>query len=146
MRLRLGGVLRARRAQEEVARTVAQRTRADADAAAAQIRRWEHALDLRGVPEHSSPAAYAATLSARQALASALCAAIGVAHLADAAAHERSAELTQASTARLSVERFTERQRAEQRRAEDAVERRELDEIALRARHRTEALGTEDVR
>jgi flagellar export protein FliJ len=143
LRLRLGGVLRARQAQEETARTAALRARADAETTAAQIRRWEHALDLRGVPEHSSAAAHAATLSARQALASALCAAIGVARLAEENAQVRAGELIQAATARRSVERFAERQVAEQRRADEAVERRELDEISARTRPLADLPGGE---
>jgi flagellar biosynthesis chaperone FliJ len=144
--LRLGGVLRARQAQEDVARAAAQRARANAEATAAQIRRWEHALDLRGVPEHSSAAAHAATLSARQALASALCAAIGVARLAEENAQVRAGELTQAATARLSVERFTERQAAEQRRADEAAEGRQLDEIAARTKPPAHRSGGEEDR
>jgi hypothetical protein len=130
LRLRLAGVLRTRQAREDAARGSAQRARAAAEAAAAQVRRWENALDLRGVPQHGTAASHMATLAARQALAAALCAAIGVSGMADEAAAEQAGEATSAAIERRTVERLAERHLAEQRRAEQAAEQRELDEIA----------------
>lgn len=136
MRFRLATVLRARQAQEDMARGVTARARAEADAAAGLVRRAERRLDDQDLPGTGVASAYAAAIWARQALAGALGDAITAAHHADAVTQARVAELAAAAVRRKALERLAERHAAELRRAEEAADRAVLDELASTRFHR----------
>ncbi len=93
-RFRLGAVLRARLAQEDVAKTEVVRARRNAAEAAEAVQRQGHRLRSRGTPEDGPGRAVAAALSARQALAAALSAAEELAGQADEHTDARMAALT----------------------------------------------------
>ena len=132
----LAGLLRARKAQEDVARGTAQRARLEAAAAAERVRRYEEALGLRRVPESLDARAYVATLTAHRTMAEALTASVTLATQAEGVVAERSAELTEAAMRRRAVERLAERQAAQARRAADAAAERETDDLTTAAQAR----------
>jgi flagellar export protein FliJ len=132
----LTGLLRARKAQEDIARGRTQRARAEAAAAAERVRRYEEAINLRKLPEGVDAGAYVATLSAHRAMAEALAASRNLAAQADGAVADAAAELTDAAVRRRAVERLAERQAAEARKAADAAERREIDDLTTAAHTR----------
>ena len=132
----LAGLLRARKAQEDVARGKAERARLEAVAAAERVRRYEEALGLRRVPESLDARAYVATLTAHRAMAEALTASVTLATQAEGVVAERSAELTEAAMRRRAVERLAERQAAQARRAADAAAEREIDDLTTAAQAR----------
>ena len=133
---RLAAVLRARHAQEDAAKAAVVRARADADAAATRARALEHDLDSRELPESASAASFAATLSARNALASALNAAIGVTRLAEEKIQERLHELTDAAVQRRIIEKLEERHTAARKASAEAAEAKVSDDITTAAHRR----------
>ncbi|WP_432830393.1 cell envelope biogenesis protein TolA [Dactylosporangium sp. CA-092794] len=126
---RLGAVLRARKAQEDIAKAAVVRARADAAEAVQRVRARERDLDGRRVPDAASSAAFAATLTARQALAGELAAAIGLRRLADTSVEERMNELVDAAVQRRTIEKLQERHDATRKRTEAAAEARAVDDI-----------------
>lgn len=140
-RFTLSGLLRARKAQEDIARGAVQRARRDAQDAADVARRYEEALGSRRAPDQASADAYAASLSARQAMSAALTAAIGVASDADGVVRDRMSDLTDAAVRRRAVEKLAERRAEEARDAEMAAEQREIDDLAVRAQTLGRAAG-----
>ncbi|GGM60976.1 cell envelope biogenesis protein TolA [Dactylosporangium sucinum] len=135
---RLAAVLRARKAQEDAAKTAVVRARADASAAVEAVRARERDLDGRSVPLRSTSAAFAATLTARQAIAGELAAAIGVRRLADESVEERMAELTAAAVQRRTIEKLQERHDATRKRTRDAAEAKAADDLTTSAAFRNE--------
>jgi flagellar FliJ protein len=129
----LDNLLRARQAQEDIAKGAVVRARRDADAAAEHANRYEVALGARHVPQHAFAGSYAATLAARHVMAAALSAAVAVAGEAEAVVRERMGDLTDAATRRRAVEKLAERQAEADRRAEEAAERREVDDLTSSA-------------
>jgi len=134
-KFRLAGVLRARHAQEAVAKAAAARARADAQAAAEDMRRTADALDAVSHQHPNTTVALAAAMSARQALATALCAAIGVTREADEAAAAATDELAIAAAQRKAMEKLAERHAVTRRKQHEAVEARAVDDLVA-ARHK----------
>jgi flagellar FliJ protein len=126
---RLGAVLRARKAQEDMAKAAVVRARADATAAVERVSARERDLSGRPVPRAATAAAYAATLTARQALAGELAAAIGLAGLADEGVEERMQELTDAAVQRRTIEKLQERHDLTRKRTEAAAEEKAVDDL-----------------
>ncbi|MER7283780.1 cell envelope biogenesis protein TolA [Dactylosporangium sp. NPDC000244] len=126
---RLGAVLRARKAQEDMAKAAVVRARADAADAVQRVRSRERDLDGRAVPNAATAAAYAATLTARQALAGELAAAIGLSRLADETVEERMRELTDAAVQRRTIEKLQERHDLTRKRTEAAAEEKAVDDL-----------------
>jgi flagellar FliJ protein len=136
-RFRLASVLRARQAQEKIAKAAVLRARsAEAEAIERRAER-EHAL-TDGPTVDGGPAAwYLATLAARQALAGELSAAALLADRAAEQVAERTAELTDAAIRRRSMETLADRHAAAVQHAELAVSQRALDEVAAATRRPT---------
>lgn len=128
-RFRLGAVLRARKAQEDAAKAAALRARTQADIAATRVGAIGRNLDDHGVPHEASAISFAATMSARNALASTLADAIGAARLADDGAQDKLTDLTQAAIQRRTIEKLEERHAATLRRAADAADARAVDDL-----------------
>jgi flagellar protein FliJ len=138
-RFRLDAVLRARQAQEDVAKGGVARARRDADAAAEHAGERGALLRSRGVPRDGTARAVVAALAARQSLAAALAAAEDTAEKADRRAAEGVDQLTRASTRRRSVERLMEQHEAARRQAELGAEQRDTDELATTEQQRVAA-------
>ncbi|WP_433050949.1 hypothetical protein [Dactylosporangium sp. CS-033363] len=126
---RLGAVLRARKAQEDIAKAAVVRARADATAAVQRVRARERDLDGRAVPNSATAAAYAATLTSRQALAGEVAAAIALSEVADETVEERMRELTDAAIQRRTIEKLQERHDLTRKRTEAAAEEKAVDDI-----------------
>jgi flagellar export protein FliJ len=133
---RLGAVLRARKANEDAAKSATATAVTAADLAAVTIRVRERDLDGRPVPDRAASAALAATLRARQAMAGALNDAISAAGLADAVVERRRTELTEATARRRAMEHLAERHAAALRKAEEAAEQAAADDLSGAAHHR----------
>jgi len=133
---RLATVLRARRAQEDIARVAAARARTDAERAASDIQLRARHLDRRGLPDGASGSAFAAAMWARRSLATALGDAIAAAGAADAVSEERRGELVDAAVRRRALEQLAERHDEAERRAGESAERAVLDELAGTAHQR----------
>ncbi|WP_433610114.1 cell envelope biogenesis protein TolA [Dactylosporangium sp. CA-139114] len=133
---RLGAVLRARKAQEDMAKAAVVRARADATDAVQRVRARERDLDGRAVPNAATAAAYAATLTARQALAGELAAAIGLSRLADETVEERMRELTDAAVQRRTIEKLQERHDLTRKRTEAAAEEKAVDDLTTSSSYR----------
>jgi flagellar export protein FliJ len=130
---RLGAVLRARKAQEDAAKAAVVRARNDAATAHSAVRARNDDLDRRRAPDAATSAAFAATLSARQAIASALSAAVGVAQLADDTVKERLDDLTDAAVQRRTIEKLQERHDLTRKRTEAAAEAKAVDDLTTAA-------------
>jgi flagellar protein FliJ len=135
-RSRLGVVLRARQAQEDVAKGVVQRAHAAANTAAESVQQRERDLDTSQVPTGGTAYAVVAALAARQSLAAAVSVAKQVHSVAVAETAERTAELAEAAKRRQVMEKLMDRYRAEEFAEELAAEQLVLDEIAITARQR----------
>jgi flagellar FliJ protein len=138
---RLGAVLRARKAQEDAAKAAVLRARAQADIAAVRVRAVERDLDDRDSPREASAISFAATMSARNALASALADAIGAARLAEDDVHDKLTDLTQAAIQRRTIEKLEERHAAARRRAVDAADAKAVDDLTTSRRTAHEEHG-----
>jgi len=133
---RLASVLRARRAQETVAKTEAARARIIADTAAGQIRSRNNVLDSRSGPAGATATAFAASLWARQALAAAINTAVEAAAEADQLADDRRADLAAASTRRKIMEQLEERHAVTRRHTAELADRNALDDLSAVAHER----------
>ena len=133
---RLSSVLRARKAQEDEAKAAVVRARTDAATAQSAVRARELDLDRRLVPGSATAAAFVATMSARQAVAGALAASIGLAQLADGTVRERIDELTDAAVQRRTIEKLQERHAAARQRAEESAEAKAVDDMTTAAHSR----------
>ena len=138
---RLAAVLRARHAQEDAAKAAVVRARAEADAAADRARALDHELDSRELPETSSAAAFVAALATRNAIASALNAAIGATRLADEKIQDRLRELTEAAVQRRTIEKLEERHAAARKASAEAAEAKVSDDITTAAHSRRSKEG-----
>jgi flagellar protein FliJ len=128
-RFKLAGVLRARQAQESVAKAAAARSRAEAQAAEAEVHRYEATLDAAYDVCPRTATALVASLTARQAMATALYAAVGLAREADVLVETRMADLAVAAGQRQALDRLAERHAVTVRLAAEAAERREVDDL-----------------
>jgi flagellar export protein FliJ len=131
---RLAGVLRARQAQEKVAKGAVVRARAETQVALDRQAARERALLERPTVDGGPAAWWIAATSARAALAGELSAAGRLAEQAAERVTERTGELTDAAIRRRSVETLAERHQAAEQHEELASEQRALDEIATNRR------------
>jgi flagellar export protein FliJ len=142
---RLGPVLRARKAQEDVARGAVVQSRQEIRDAQALVKRRQ--LDLAGAdaPTEGTARAMVAAMVARQSMANTLSGAYRMVSEADELAREKAAELTDAAKRRRAVELMAERH-AEAVRAHDLKnEQSYLDELAVTAKARNAARGIDAV-
>jgi flagellar FliJ protein len=131
---RLAGVLRARTAQETVAKAEVAKSRFAAGTALAEVHRQAATLDRADQVHYSTANALAGALMGRQAMAAALSVAIGVAGEADAVVADRMADLAVAARQRMAMDKLAERHALTRQRKLEAVERAELDDL-VNARH-----------
>jgi flagellar export protein FliJ len=130
---RLAAVLRARRAQEDVAKAEVARARGDARAASDTTADRDLALRATDLPTGVSARAVTAALAARRSLAEGLAAARHGETLTKAQVDARMAALVEAAKRRRVVEKLAERHAAQWRASEEAAEQAALDEIAVTA-------------
>jgi flagellar FliJ protein len=138
-RFRLGAVLRARLAQEDVARSEVARAQQEAAQATELSRHQGRRLRARGVPVDGSGRAVAAALAARHSLAVALSEADQLADEARERTTDQLAALTEAAKARRGVERLAERYTAAGQLREQVADQRAIDELAVTDRQRAAA-------
>ena len=138
---RLGPVLRARKAQEDVARGAVVQSRAEVREAAAMVKRRQ--LDLVGAdaPTEGTARAMVASMVARQSLAASLSGAHQLVADAEEQTRERVAELADAAKRRRAVEALAERHAEAVRLHDLAVDQANLDELAVTAKQRAAARG-----
>jgi flagellar FliJ protein len=142
---RLGPVLRARKAQEDVARGAVVQSHAELRDAAALVKRRQLELAGADAPTEGTARAMVASLVARQSLAASLSGAHQMVADADGVTRERTAELSDAAKRRRAVESMSERH-AELVRVHDlAVDQRSIDELAVTAKLRAAARGVDGV-
>jgi hypothetical protein len=136
-------VLRARRAQEDMAKGGVQRARAAERAAADAIVDRDRELDTSPSPAAGNAYAVVAALAARHSMAAAASAARRAYRVAEDETAEMTVELVEAAKRRQVVEKLVDRHLARERAEELAVEQGVLDEIAITARSRAEAQGVQ---
>jgi flagellar biosynthesis chaperone FliJ len=131
---KLSALLRARQAQEDMAKGAVSRSRSARDAAYGVAASREVALSGSTTPARASGRAVVAAIAAQRALAAGLAAARQA--VLDAERHhaERMEELAAAARRRRGVERLAERHAAEELRLAQAADQRLIDEIASRGR------------
>lgn len=144
-RFRLAPVLRARQAQEDLARGAVVQARAETESAAALVKRRQ--LDLAGAdaPSEGTARAMVAALVARHSLAAGLADASRLATDAEVHSEQRVAELADAAKRRRGVERLAQRHTDALRAHDQAVDQRNIDELAVTSRQRAAARGVDAV-
>lgn len=130
VRSRLAAVLRARRAQEDIARAEMARANAAVAAARGRVARRADALDEWGGPEGGHSASYLASIAAGQALAHALRDAMAMEQAAQDDAAVNREHLKHAARHRRSVEKLTERAEEAARKDELAAQQRVIDDLS----------------
>ena len=137
---RLTPVLRARKAQEDAARSAVVQSRADIRDAQALVKRRK--LDLVGsqAPTEGTARAMVAALVARQSIAAGVFGAQRMVTDAEEVERERVAALTDAAKRRRAVEMMSERHAATVRAHDLRVDQANLDELAVTSKAR-EAAG-----
>ncbi|GAA3871602.1 hypothetical protein GCM10022243_41080 [Saccharothrix violaceirubra] len=129
---RLAAVLRARRAQEDMARGAVAKATMELRRAHDVVTDHEDALADHSLPEEADPRAYLAAIAAGRSLASALDQAVSLARSAEVDADTTYDLLRAAARRRRGVEKLVERA-AEARRLEElAAEQRDTDELSTR--------------
>jgi flagellar biosynthesis chaperone FliJ len=136
---RLASVLRARQAQEDVARGEVLRARNGAARATEVADARDRILASRQAPTEDTARALVAALSARQAMAASLASARLMAKVAHARVAGHTEELTEAARRRRTVEKLAERHAELRRRGEQHADQRALDELATTDRQRDAA-------
>lgn len=127
----LSGLLRARQAQEDIAKQRTVAAELAARRAHAMLKYESERLSVMGDDKHHrTAAAFVASSAALQAAAATHAAAERAAHEAMLAAEQRKYDLRAAARSRRTVEQLHETHLAEERTAMLAAEQRELDEIA----------------
>jgi flagellar FliJ protein len=129
-RFRLAAVLRARKAQEDAAKSAMLHARLAAFDATEEEMRRSSALDSRPEPPSQLAPAFVAALAARQAMAGEIAVAARLTAEADAVVLTRASDLTAAAIRRRTLERMAERQAAAADQAEQRADQQALDEIA----------------
>ena len=131
---RLSSLLRARQAQEDVAKGAVARASRAKEAARRAAAAGETALHDTALPMTGSALALVAAISAQRATAAGLAAARQA--VLDSEQHhvDANAELAVAASRRRTVERLAERHTEKLQRADLAAEQRAIDEIASRFR------------
>lgn len=132
-RFRLASVLRARLAQEDVAKAEVVRSRGAARSARHRVDERTRALRATDLPDGVNGRAVVAAMVARRALAGDLAGAEGAARTADEDTDERVADLADAAKRRRMVEKLAERHASRRRATADAADQRANDEIAVTA-------------
>jgi flagellar export protein FliJ len=140
---KLAPVLRARKAQEDVAQGALNQSRAEIRHAQALVKRRR--LDLVGAvaPSEGSARAMVASMVARQSLAAGLYGAQRMVTDAEDVERERLAELAEAAKRRRAVEMLAERHAAAVRSHDLSVDQAALDELAVTSKARNAARGLE---
>lgn len=128
-KFRFAGLLRARVAQETVAKAEVARSRFQANAALAEVHRQAASLDEADQISFSTANALAVALAGRQAMAAALSVAAGVHAEAETAVTDRVADLAAAARQRKALDKLAERHALARRRTVEAAERAELDDL-----------------
>lgn len=138
---KLAPVLRARKAQEDVAQGALNQSRAEVRHAQALVKRRR--LDLVGAdaPSEGSARAMVASLVARQSLAAGLFSAQRMVTDAEGVERERLAALADAAKRRRAVERLAERHAEAVRDHDLSVDQASLDELAISSKARNAARG-----
>jgi flagellar protein FliJ len=138
---RLAPVLRARKAQEDVAQGALSQSRAEIRHARALVKRRQ--LDLVGAdaPSEGTARAMVASMVARQSLAASLSGAHRMVADAEEVERERLAELADAAKRRRAVEALAERHAAAVRAHDLKVDQATLDELAVTSKARNAARG-----
>ncbi|MFC7528116.1 cell envelope biogenesis protein TolA [Actinoplanes sp. GCM10030250] len=141
---RLGPVLRARKAQEDVARGAVIQSRAEIREAQALVKRRQ--LDLVGseAPNEGSARAMVAALVARQSLAAGLFGAQRLVTDAEEVEREKISALTDAAKRRRAVELMAERHAATVKAHDLRVDQANLDELAITSKARNAAGNVAD--
>jgi hypothetical protein len=141
---RLTPVLRARKAQEDAARSAVVQSRADIRDAEALVKRRK--LDLVGsrAPTEGTARAMVAALVARQSIAAGVFGAQRMVTDAEQVERERVAALTDAAKRRRAVEMMAERHAATVRAHDLRVDQANLDELAVTAKARQAAGNVAD--
>jgi hypothetical protein len=134
-------VLRARKAQEDLAKGNVLRARAAERAAAGAIEDRERELDASLQPVAGNAYAVVAALAARHSMAAAASAARRAHRVAEEETAGMTAELTEAAKRRQVMEKLVDRHLAEERAQELAAEQVVLDELAITARSRAGLQG-----
>jgi hypothetical protein len=129
MRFRFAGLLRARVAQETVAKAAVARTRFAASTAHAQVHRQAASLDAAEQVHVSTAHALAGAIAGRQAMAAALSGAVTAARSADGVVAESMVDLTVAARQRKAMDKLAERHAKVRQRAADKAERAEQDDL-----------------
>ncbi len=142
---RLGPVLRARKAQEDVARGAVVQSRAEVRDAAAMVKRRQLELAGADAPTEGTARAMVASMVARQSLAATLSGAHQLVADAEEQTRERVAELADAAKRRRAVEAMAERHAEAVRQHDLAVDQANLDELAVTAKQRAAARGVDGV-
>lgn len=139
-KFRLATVLRARKAQEDAARSAVSRARGQA--AAAQLRHYEQerALAARQPAEGASATAYVAAQASLQGLAADVAAAAALSQQAEASVQHSVDALADAAARHQSVRTLADRHAEAVRAGELAANQRVIDEIASTNRR----AGTQD--
>jgi flagellar FliJ protein len=142
---RLAPVLRARKAQEDVAKGAVTQSRAELRDAAALVKRRQLELAGADAPSEGTARAMVASMVARQSLAASLSGAHQMVADADDVTREKVAELADAAKRRQAVESMAERH-AETVRVHDlAVDQATIDELAVTSKQRAAARGVDGV-
>jgi flagellar export protein FliJ len=134
MRFRFAGLLRARVAQETVAKAAVARSRFAASTALAEVHRQSASLDEAEKIHPGNAHALAGAIAGRQAMAAALSGAMTAARSADGVVAETMADFTVAARQRKAMDKLAERHARTRQRAADAAERAEHDDL-ITARH-----------
>lgn len=129
MKFRLAGLLRARVAQETVAKAAVARSRFAANTALADVHRQSASLDAAGQIHVSTAHALAGALVSRQAMAASLSAAVNTSRAADAVVAETMVDLALAARQRKAMDKLAERHAQTRQRAVEAAERAALDDL-----------------
>jgi flagellar FliJ protein len=126
---KFAGVLRARVAQENAAKAEVARSRANVNAAIAEVHRQSATLDEAEKAGYSTANALAVALATRQAIAAELSFAQGRVEEAEEIVENRKADLAAAARQRKAMEKLAERHAATRRHRADVAERAEVDDL-----------------
>jgi len=140
---RLTPVLRARKAQEDVARGALIKSQTEIRLAQQLVKRRQLHLTGADAPSEGTARAMVAAMVARQSLAAGLSSAHKLVAEAQETVKEKATELADAARRRQAVETMAERHAETVRRHDLAVEQRVLDELTVTARARAAARGVD---